>query len=220
MADSDDHAVPTAAAAAPPPAPDPPTVPPQSVVDDAAPADLSRVVAKAAASAAPPPVTAAAPKRPAPATATTTTTAALSNMHKAFVGGISWHLNDADLKDSAYERKEDERRSSRALFTAHRPSVPPPLPLPEFAPFHATHASVMLDRSTNRSRGFGFVYFASSGDLDDAIKVKISRRAKRIVFFSAHARAPLPPLFPKFLLPLSPSLRPCTTPRSTAAGSP
>jgi hypothetical protein len=128
MADSDDHAVPTAAAAAPPPAPDPPTVPPQSVVDDAAPADLSRVVAKAAASAAPPPVTAAAPKRPAPATATTTTTAALSNMHKAFVGGISWHLNDADLKDSAYERKEDERAPlARCSPLTVRPSLPPSL---------------------------------------------------------------------------------------------
>ena len=57
---------------------------------------------------------------------------------KAFVGGISWHLDDEGL---------------RALFSK----------------YGATSASVMLDRTSRRSRGFGFVYFSSPADLDAAI---------------------------------------------------
>jgi len=57
----------------------------------------------------------------------------------------------------------------------------------------------MLDRSTNRSRGFGFVYFASGADLDEAIKVREEGErgergtARRRAFVSPPPPPPAPP---------------------------
>jgi RNA recognition motif-containing protein len=38
-----------------------------------------------------------------------------------------------------------------------------------FKEFHAIDARVMLDRQTQRSRGFGFVHFAAKEDMEDAV---------------------------------------------------
>src|SRR5689334_8704352 len=57
---------------------------------------------------------------------------------KTFVGGISWHLDDAQLRET-------------------------------FADYNPTAAQVMLDRSTGRSRGFGFVWYSSREDMEAAI---------------------------------------------------
>jgi cold-inducible RNA-binding protein len=60
--------------------------------------------------------------------------------NKLFVGGLSWNTSDEDL---------------RAAFAPHG---------------EITDAKVITDRDTGRSRGFGFVTFADSGDAQDAIK--------------------------------------------------
>lgn len=144
----------------------------------------------------------AAPPPPSQAPASSST----AGLHKAFVGGISWHLNDADLKDSAFGWPGlwGGRRLLPALpwiffllpspcarqcphATASHAFTSVPHTPPEFAPYHATHASVMLDRSTNRSRGFGFVYFATAADLEAAIKVR-GRRGISFFLCSSGAR--------------------------------
>ena len=56
-----------------------------------------------------------------------------------FVGGLSWNLRWQDLKDAFNEHAE------------------------------VVHAKVITDRETNRSKGFGFVEFAS---VEDAVKAK------------------------------------------------
>ncbi|USN58670.1 MAG: RNA-binding protein [Candidatus Peribacteria bacterium] len=59
--------------------------------------------------------------------------------NKLFVGGISWNLSWQDLKDAFKEHGE------------------------------VTHAKIITDRETGRSRGFGFVEFAT---VEDAAKAK------------------------------------------------
>ena len=59
--------------------------------------------------------------------------------NKLFVGGISWNLSWQDLKDAFGEHAE------------------------------VVHAKIIMDRETNKSRGFGFVEFNSS---EDAAKAK------------------------------------------------
>lgn len=61
--------------------------------------------------------------------------------HKAFVGGISWHMNDRELKDTFRNKG-----------------------------YAAKDAAVMLDKMTGRSRGFGFVTFATEEELAQAVK--------------------------------------------------
>ncbi len=56
-----------------------------------------------------------------------------------FVGWLSWNLRWQDLKDAFNEHAE------------------------------VVHAKVIMDRETNRSKGFGFVEFAS---VEDAVKAK------------------------------------------------
>mgnify|MGYP000338636677 CR=1 FL=1 len=56
-----------------------------------------------------------------------------------FVGGISWNLRWQDLKDAFGEHAE------------------------------VVHAKVIMDRETNKSKGFGFVEFAS---VEEAVKAK------------------------------------------------
>lgn len=59
--------------------------------------------------------------------------------NKLFVGGISWNLSWQDLKDAFGEHAE------------------------------VAHAQIIMDRETNKSRGFGFVTFNS---VEDAVKAK------------------------------------------------
>ena len=59
--------------------------------------------------------------------------------NKLFVGWISWNLSWQDLKDAFNEHAE------------------------------VLHAKIIMDRETNKSRGFGFVEFAS---VEDATKAK------------------------------------------------
>ena len=54
--------------------------------------------------------------------------------NKLFVGGISWNLSWQDLKDAFNEHAE------------------------------VVHAKIIMDRETNKSRGFGFVEFNSVED--------------------------------------------------------
>ncbi|KAB8220494.1 hypothetical protein BDV33DRAFT_172032 [Aspergillus novoparasiticus] len=60
-------------------------------------------------------------------------------MSKLFVGGLSWHTTDESL---------------RAGFEQYGP---------------VEEATVVKDRDTQRSRGFGFVRFSSEADADAAI---------------------------------------------------
>ena len=59
---------------------------------------------------------------------------------KLFVGSLPWSVNDEELKSN---------------FEKHGTVV---------------SAKVIMDRDTNRSRGFGFVEMESSSDANDAIK--------------------------------------------------
>lgn len=59
--------------------------------------------------------------------------------NKLFVGGLSWNLRWQDIKDA---------------FNEHAPVV---------------HAKVIMDRETNKSRGFGFVEFET---VEDAVTAK------------------------------------------------
>ena len=59
---------------------------------------------------------------------------------KLFVGSLPWSVNDEELKET---------------FEKHGTVV---------------SAKVIMDRDTNRSRGFGFVEMESSSDANDAIK--------------------------------------------------
>ena len=95
---------------------------------------------------------------------------------KAFVGGISWSLDDAGLKNGAWWDLENDRGESgvrRLPFSRlrQRANLPPslPSPLPVFSKFNPTSATVMLDRSSGRSRGFGFVFFRAQADMDAAV---------------------------------------------------
>ncbi len=45
-----------------------------------------------------------------------------------------------------------------------------PFPNIAFRKYDPTEATVMVDKRTNRSRGFGFVYFRDKASMDDAIK--------------------------------------------------
>ncbi len=58
---------------------------------------------------------------------------------KLFVGSLPWSVNDEELKEN---------------FEKHGPVV---------------SAKVIMDRDTNRSRGFGFVEMESSSDAKNAI---------------------------------------------------
>ncbi|KAK9787870.1 hypothetical protein WJX73_002025 [Symbiochloris irregularis] len=65
--------------------------------------------------------------------------AAAPEENKLFVGGISWHMNDRELKDT-------------------------------FRKYGPCEARVMADKITGRSRGFGFVIFESTEDMEAARK--------------------------------------------------
>ena len=82
---------------------------------------------------------------------------------KAFVGGISWHMNDRELKDSErhYKLCSCRRVLLRKCHTVFYAA---------FRKYNARSASVMLDKMTGRSRGFGFVAFDNDEDLKEAVK--------------------------------------------------
>jgi len=63
----------------------------------------------------------------------------MSNNNKVFVGNLSWSATDQDLEDT-------------------------------FASFgNITEAKIVLDRESNKSRGFGFVTFASDAEASKAV---------------------------------------------------
>ena len=66
-------------------------------------------------------------------------TCGIMETNKLFVGGISWNLSWQDLKDAFNEHAE------------------------------VVHAKIIMDRETNKSRGFGFVEFAT---VEEAVKAK------------------------------------------------
>lgn len=105
--------------------------------------------------------------------------------HKAFIGGIPWSYDDFTLKDGALPRPISPRaRASSASATSRAPGghLVPDLgvvarpdriltPQPAvFADYGAVEATVVMDKLTNHSRGFGFVIFASDADLSKAVE--------------------------------------------------
>ena len=84
---------------------------------------------------------------------------------KLFVGGISWHMSGSELEEST-------SLSASSLYSAS-PQTPVPTLLglvAEFSPYGRCEATIMLDRHTGRSRGFGFVIFHKIADAEEAIK--------------------------------------------------
>ena len=85
--------------------------------------------------------------------------------HKVFVGGISWHMNDRELMRSesgfpAQSFPTHRRFSSKADGTSICAA---------FDKYHPVDARVMLDKITNRSRGFGFVTFNDKALMEKAV---------------------------------------------------
>ena len=91
----------------------------------------------------------------------------ISEKYKAFVGGISWHISDRELKDSARPFRCLSLAAAEVL--AIRSFDKSCLVCVEFREFDATGARVQLDRATGRSRGFGFVMFDDEKGLKAAI---------------------------------------------------
>ena len=84
---------------------------------------------------------------------------------KLFVGGISWHMSGSELEEST-------SLSASSLYSAS-PQTPASTLLglvAEFSPYGRCEATIMLDRHTGRSRGFGFVIFHKVTDAEEAIK--------------------------------------------------
>ena len=94
---------------------------------------------------------------------------------KAFVGGISWQINDRELKDSAPSRRMVQMQWDSACACIAQPARCPlsanttPALSAEFREYDATDARVMVDKVTGKSRGFGFVFFGDEKGLRSAI---------------------------------------------------
>mgnify|MGYP006293921415 CR=1 FL=1 len=64
--------------------------------------------------------------------------------------------------------------TAEPMSTAMLSSSSPPSPIlpssPDFERYDAVRAEVMMDKHTNKPRGFGFVYFKDESALKDAIR--------------------------------------------------
>jgi heterogeneous nuclear ribonucleoprotein G len=100
-----------------------------------------------------------------------------SSEFKVFVGGISWHTTEAELKDSTVliptvlmqclPLYRDEASGARAPFRVGKI-------LTTAAAFSKyargpVDAQIMVDKLTGRSRGFGFAMFDTKEDMDECI---------------------------------------------------
>lgn len=106
---------------------------------------------------------------------------------KVFVGGLSWQMKEGDLKEG--KSAQPWRLATRAVCHAHawhgfygcRPltalvhpahlsCLVPSLAPAAFAKYDPVDATIILDRHTNRPRGFGFVWFKDKLGMEDAIR--------------------------------------------------
>jgi len=81
---------------------------------------------------------------------------------KLYVGNLSYNLTDSDLEDSFSEFGE------------------------------VTSAKIIMDRETNRSKGFGFVEFGSSDAATDAINAMNGKEVSGRTLVVNEARPPKP----------------------------
>lgn len=81
---------------------------------------------------------------------------------KLYVGNLSYNLTDSDLEDSFSEFGE------------------------------VTSAKIIMDRETNRSKGFGFVEFDSSDAATDAINAMNGKEVSGRTLVVNEARPPKP----------------------------
>lgn len=89
----------------------------------------------------------------------------LNNDFKAFIGGISYHIDDEKLREGVFTLMTIKLLVICSLTLYH----PVAFDLAAFGEFEPVEAKVMIDKYSGRSRGFGFVWFNDKRSLEDAI---------------------------------------------------